>query len=100
MGLADQARQHPDAPATTYFAQEQWKALWVRTGAEAIPTDDEEPTLREATRRVAQLGGFLGRKSDGEPGTQVLWKGLQRLDDITDMYCVMLGMEPTGLAPP
>ena len=100
MGLAYQARQHPDAPATTYFAQEQWKALWVRTGAEAIPTDDEEPTLREATRRVAQLGGFLGRKSDGEPGTQVLWKGLQRLDDITDMYCVMLGMAPTGLAPP
>jgi len=35
---------------------------------------------------VAQLGGFLGRKGDGEPGTQTLWRGLQRLDDLTDMY--------------
>ncbi|HSX13108.1 MAG TPA: IS4 family transposase, partial [Chlamydiales bacterium] len=24
---------------------------------------------------VAKLGGFLGRKSDGEPGWQTLWKG-------------------------
>ncbi|HJX17324.1 MAG TPA: IS4 family transposase, partial [Acidiferrobacterales bacterium] len=44
------------------------------------------PTLREAIRRVASLGGFLGRKSDGEPGTQTLWIGLQRLDDIVTMW--------------
>jgi hypothetical protein len=37
---------------------------------------------------VASLGGFLGRKGDGEPGTQTLWLGLQRLDDITAMYLV------------
>ena len=42
--------------------------------------------LREAMRRVAALGSFLGRKGDGEPGTQTLWRGLQRLDDITVMY--------------
>ncbi len=34
-------------------------------------------------RMVAELGGFLGRKGDGEPGAQTLWRGLQRLDDIT-----------------
>ncbi|MGD0011098.1 MAG: IS4 family transposase [Terriglobia bacterium] len=42
--------------------------------------------LREAIRWAASLGGFLGRKSDGEPGTQTLWLGLQRLDDITAMW--------------
>jgi hypothetical protein len=35
---------------------------------------------------VAQLGGFLGRKSDGPPGAQTLWRGLQRLDDITAAF--------------
>lgn len=35
--------------------------------------------LREAVRRVAQLGGFLARKSDGEPGAMTLWRGLERL---------------------
>jgi hypothetical protein len=30
---------------------------------------------------VAGLGGFLGRKSDGPPGPQTLWIGLQRAAD-------------------
>lgn len=28
---------------------------------------------------VAQMGGFLGRRSDGDPGWQTLWKGWERL---------------------
>jgi hypothetical protein len=28
---------------------------------------------------VARLGGFIGRKSDGEPGWQTIWRGWQRL---------------------
>jgi hypothetical protein len=35
---------------------------------------------------VASLGGFLGRKGDGEPGTKTIWLGIQRLDDITTMW--------------
>jgi len=37
-------------------------------------------------RMVASLGGFLGRKGDGEPGTKSLWLGLQRLDDLSSMW--------------
>ncbi len=98
--LTHQSREDPDAPCTVYFTPEQWKALWVRTGAKAIPEDQDEPTLREATRTVATLGGFLGRKGDGEPGAQVLWKGLQRLDDITHTFCLTLEMVRSGRAPP
>ena len=65
-----QCRETPDAPCSVHFRPEEWKALWIRTGSGAMPSDDEVPTLREAVRRVASLGGFLGRKSDGEPGTQ------------------------------
>ena len=46
-------------------------------------------TLREMIHRVATLGGFLGRNGDGEPGTQTLWLGLQRLDDIVAMWLAM-----------
>lgn len=33
-------------------------------------------------KSIARLGGFLGRKSDGEPGWQTLWKGWLRLIDM------------------
>lgn len=29
---------------------------------------DTPPTIREAVRWIAQLGGFLARKGDGKPG--------------------------------
>ncbi|HEX4068953.1 MAG TPA: IS4 family transposase, partial [Candidatus Babeliales bacterium] len=32
--------------------------------------------------KVASLGGFIGRKSDGDPGWQTLWRGLLRLFDM------------------
>ena len=32
-------------------------------------------TLRDAVRAMAKLGGFLGRKSDGEPRVKTLWQG-------------------------
>jgi hypothetical protein len=40
--------------------------------------------MAEAVRMVGQLGGHLGRKSDGMPGTQVLWRGLQHLDNAVE----------------
>lgn len=39
-------------------------------------------TVRDFVRGVAKLGGFLGRKSDGEPGVRALWRGYQRLQDM------------------
>jgi hypothetical protein len=39
-------------------------------------------SVRDFVRAVAGLGGFLGRKSDGEPGVQTLWRGYQRLQDL------------------
>jgi hypothetical protein len=39
-------------------------------------------TVREFVRGVAKLGGFLGRRGDGEPGIRALWRGYQRLQDM------------------
>jgi hypothetical protein len=85
--LSKLGREHPDVPCTVYFSETEWKALLTFVNRNPhVPA--EPPSLREATRLVAGLGGFLGRKCDGEPGTQTLWLGLQRLDDITAMYQV------------
>src|SRR5438876_786023 len=39
-------------------------------------------TVRDFVRGVAKLGGFLGRKCDGQPGVRSLWRGYQRLQDM------------------
>lgn len=39
-------------------------------------------TVGDFVRGVAKLGGFLGRKCDGEPGVRSLWRGYQRLQDM------------------
>ena len=39
-------------------------------------------TVREYWRRVAMLAGFMGRKSDGDPGWQKIWKGWLKLQDL------------------
>lgn len=41
-------------------------------------------TVRDFWRCLARLGGFIGRKSDGEPGWQTIWKGYMRLRDMLE----------------
>lgn len=35
--------------------------------------------VNEIVRLIAQIGGFLGRKSDGEPGAKTIWRGLDKV---------------------
>jgi len=86
--LTKLGRQTPDVPCTAFFEEAEWKALTAYVNKNPIP-GEKPPTLREAIRMIAVLGGFLARKCDGEPGTQTLWLGLQRLADITEMWKVM-----------
>ena len=39
----------------------------------------EDWTIRDFIRGLAGLGGFLGRKGDGEPGWITLWRGWDAL---------------------
>ena len=82
------ARTHPDAPCTTFLQDDEWKALWChrRKVPVAPPTP---PDVRTAVRWLAMLGGFLGRKRDGEPGVKTLWRGLRRLQDLVEMWRIM-----------
>jgi hypothetical protein len=41
-------------------------------------------THRHLVRCMARMGGFIGRRSDGEPGWQTIWRGWQRLMWMTE----------------
>jgi hypothetical protein len=69
-------RTCPDWDAERLFTREEWQAAWIV--ARKRPPD-KTPTLRKALHMIAALGGFLGRKGDGEPGVKSLWIGLQRV---------------------
>jgi len=68
------ARRDPEQKAAQVVPR-QWLA------AVRLLLKKREPikTVREFFRGLAQLGGFLGRKSDGEPGWQTIWGGLEKL---------------------
>ncbi len=69
-------RACPDWDAERLLTREEWQAAWIV--ARKRPPD-KTPTLRKALHMIAALGGFLGRKGDGEPGVKSLWIGLQRV---------------------
>lgn len=90
--LTYQVRLTPDVPCDLVFEQAEWEALCVRVNKKSPPR--KPPTLRDAVRMVAQLGGFLGRKGDGEPGVKTLWLGLAALHECVETYAAMREISP------
>lgn len=88
-------RQTPEAPCTTILADHEWKALYTTIHRSPL-LPASIPSVREAVRWIAQLGGFLGRKGDGEPGITTIWRGWSRLMDIANMYLILHPSEDTG----
>ena len=79
------SRNIPKMPCDVLLELEEWQALYCFINqTKTLPS--EVPTLMEATRMIAKLGGFLGRKHDGHPGSTVIWRGLQRLSDIASVW--------------
>jgi hypothetical protein len=98
--LTKLGRETPDVACSVFFEEAEWKALYCFVRQDPNPPD-HPPTLREAIHLVASLGGFLGRRSDGEPGTKSLWLGIQRLDDIAATWKFMaLNFAPHLLSTP
>jgi hypothetical protein len=84
LALTYRARSDPQASSSEVLEAAEWKALvLMRRRGKANPAELKPPSLREAIREIAALGGFLGRKGDGEPGVKSLWIGLRRLADFT-----------------
>jgi hypothetical protein len=73
-------RTNPQASCTAVLTTIEWQALYMRIHKTSV-LPNSPPSTYQAIRWIAQLGGFLGRKSDGEPGIVAVWRGWQRLQD-------------------
>jgi hypothetical protein len=67
-------RTLPDLPADLLFEADEWRAAFILNKK---PPPKAVPMANTVIRLIAQLGGFLGRKGDGEPGAKTLWLGMR-----------------------
>lgn len=77
------ARVEPERPAAD-VAPEEWIEATCDYHRNLSPKqrdkwNPETLTIRDLLRGIAMMGGFRGRKSDGEPGWIVLWRGVKEL---------------------
>jgi len=68
------ARADPDRPAARVVPRP-----WLRMLNALRKGRHEIDTVGKFFRSLAMLGGFLGRKSDGQPGWITIWRGLEKL---------------------
>jgi hypothetical protein len=93
-----ESRHHPDTPVDTILETHEWQALYCTIHSTPIPTQSP-PTFSDCLSWIAKLGGFLGRKGDGEPGVKTLWRGLQRLHDIAATWQLVSTRSPPNVKP-
>lgn len=76
--LKSVARSDPDRPA-----KEIVPPLWLEMlkAAQKKLRRADDLTVYEFYRELAKLGGFLGRKRDGEPGWITIWRGWEKLNN-------------------
>jgi hypothetical protein len=70
------ARIAHDASCCIFLNEFEWRILsakFARAGKQ-----QQAPTLKQSTRWIAQLGGFLARKGDKQPGITHMWRGLKK----------------------
>ncbi len=87
-------KARPDAPARTILSEEKLAAL--QLSLPRSPPPSALQSVRDAVRAIAGLGGFLGRTWDGEPGVTAIWRGWQRLADLTLMWELTAGARLVG----
>jgi hypothetical protein len=88
------AREQPDLPAAELFEEDELQVL----NALRKPEEHHTPlTVRIAVRLTAQLGGFLGRKGDGEPGSITLWRGMTKLRAMKEGWLLALAHLQTSV---
>ena len=76
--LKSAARTNPDRLASQVVPLH-WIRMLIAARKRLKQTATSTMTIGGFYREMAKLGGFLGRKSDGEPGWITIWRGWQKL---------------------
>lgn len=70
-------RLMPELLCDLVFEEDEWECAYAITHKKKPPS--KPPTLGDMINMIAMMGGYLGRKSDGPPGPQAIWVGIQKL---------------------
>jgi Transposase Tn5 dimerisation domain/Transposase DNA-binding len=73
-------RDCPDLPCDVALDDDEWQAVYATVTKQPPPA--EPPSMKTIVRLIGSLGGWLGRKCDGEPGPKAMWVGMQRMTDL------------------
>ena len=88
MQMVYQSRETPNVSCELVLTKEQWTVLYILIHKNAnVP--QTPPTLEQAVKWIARLGGHLGRKSDGPPGVKTVWLGYQRICDAANVLSLI-----------
>lgn len=83
--LSRLSRVCPDAPASLVFSDDEIKAITL-----LAPNPRKGPplikTIAQAVLTIAMIGGFLNRKSDGNPGVETFWKGFTKINTVVAVW--------------
>ena len=80
-------REKPDTSCERILNEEEWRVL----SAWATGTPVEiAPRAQDAMRWIGKMGGWLARGKQGHPGTTCMWRGLIRLQSMTQGYLLAL----------
>ena len=74
--LMRKGRTCPELDARLFFDPDEIRGAHLLT-KKKMPA--KPATVNEVVRLIARVGGFLGRKSDGEPGAKTIWRGLDQV---------------------
>lgn len=87
MQLLYQSRIEPEQPSTNYLSEQECQAIYIFNYK--VKLVQKQPlALSKAIWLIARMGGYIGRNNDGPPGIQTLWRGLQKLHAIMQVYSV------------
>jgi hypothetical protein len=96
LALKQQAWADPHAPAAPHVGELEVRLVAAERGLDAPP---DRITVYQFWREVAKMGGFLGRRGDGEPGWQTVWRGWRKLQAMARGARLLQGLQ-NPQAPP
>jgi len=88
--LKGTARTVPEQPATEVVPPKY--VMMLKVVRKLAPTT--VLTAGEFFRELAKLGGFLGRRHDGEPGWMTIWRGWDKLQTMIRGADAIIGISP------
>ena len=86
------AREKPKAPASSELTVDEIEALTLLKRRYAKSNEvvaETAPDLETAVRWIAELGGYIGRRSGGPPGSVTIARGLAQLQVAADLVAAL-----------